>query len=427
MAKYYCILFDADNTLLDFDAAENKALAETLVEYGIEPDAGTVQTYRDINSELWRQLEKGQIRRDKLMGERFTRFLKAINAAGDGVEMNRCYLDHLSSHPDLMTPNVPDVLGELSEVATLAIVTNGFEKVQSRRVAESGIGAYLEDVFVSEKLDSEKPSRRIFDSASALWAWRTGSTSWWWATASPATFRRRERGPRHLLVQPRPRREPGQGEPHLRDRLAGRALPAGDGAGRTGEPRPQAPPSSAVTAGMSRSTYWKRTRKNDMLIHLEKLGKSFGEKVVLHDVSASVEKEDRIGIVGQNGAGKTTLLKILTGVYTDYDGEFSVTHGVTLGYLEQNAKLDVTLDIYGEMRSSFAPVLDAMAQMQILEKKMAASPDDDALLEKHDELQNIIDAPTATTWTSTSRRCCPAWALRRIPGARTWASSPAVS
>ena len=129
-----------------------------------------------------------------------------------------------------------------------------------------------------------------------------------------------------------------------------------------------------------------------MLIHLEKLGKSFGEKVVLHDVSASVEKEDRIGIVGQNGAGKTTLLKILTGEYTDYEGEFSVTHGVTLGYLEQNAKLDPTLDIYGEMRSCFAHVLDAMAQMQILEKKMAASPDDAALLEKHDELQNIIDA-----------------------------------
>ena len=47
------------------------------VEYGIEPDAETVQTYRTINEELWRQLEKGQIRRDKLMGERFTRFLKA--------------------------------------------------------------------------------------------------------------------------------------------------------------------------------------------------------------------------------------------------------------------------------------------------------------------------------------------------------------
>ena len=129
-----------------------------------------------------------------------------------------------------------------------------------------------------------------------------------------------------------------------------------------------------------------------MLIHLEKLGKTFGEKVVLHDVTASVEKEDRIGIVGQNGAGKTTLLKILTGEYTDYDGEFSVTHGVTLGYLEQNAKLDATLDIYEEMRSTFAHVLDAMAQMQILERKMAASPNDASLLEQHDSLQNIIDA-----------------------------------
>lgn len=129
-----------------------------------------------------------------------------------------------------------------------------------------------------------------------------------------------------------------------------------------------------------------------MLIHLEKLGKSFGEKIVLHDVTASVEREDRIGIVGQNGAGKTTLLKILTGEYTDYEGEFSVTHGVTLGYLEQNAKLDPTLDIYSEMRSCFAHVLDAMAQMQILERRMAASPEDASLLEQHDALQNIIDA-----------------------------------
>ena len=99
MAKYYCVLFDADNTLLNFDAAESKALAETLVNYGIEPDAETVQTYSTINEELWKQLEKGQIRREKLMSERFTRFLKAVNAAGNGVEMNRYYLERLSTHP----------------------------------------------------------------------------------------------------------------------------------------------------------------------------------------------------------------------------------------------------------------------------------------------------------------------------------------
>ena len=165
MAKYYCVLFDADNTLLNFDAAENKALAETLVNYGIEPDAETVQTYRTINSELWKQLEKGQIRREKLMSERFTRFLKAIDAAGNGAEMNRFYLDRLSTHPDLMAANVLDVMSELAEVATLAIVTNGFERVQSRRVAESGLAPFLEDDFISEKLDAEKPNRKIFDTA----------------------------------------------------------------------------------------------------------------------------------------------------------------------------------------------------------------------------------------------------------------------
>ena len=69
-----------------------------------------------------------------------------------------------------------------------------------------------------------------------------------------------------------------------------------------------------------------------------------------------------------------------------------MTHGVTLGYLEQNAKLDATLDIYGEMRATFAPVLDAMAQMQILERRMAAQPDNADLLAQHDALQNIVDA-----------------------------------
>ena len=165
MAKYYCVLFDADNTLLNFDAAESKALAETLVNYGIEPDAETVQTYRTINSELWRQLEKGQLKREKLMAERFTRFLKAIDAAGDGAEMNRFYLEQLSTHPDLMGPEVLDVLRELSEVATLAVVTNGFQKVQIRRLAESGVLNFMEDVFVSEKMDAEKPNRKIFDAA----------------------------------------------------------------------------------------------------------------------------------------------------------------------------------------------------------------------------------------------------------------------
>ena len=173
MAKYYCVLFDADNTLLDFDAAENKALADTLREYGIEPDAETVQTYRTINEELWRQLEKGQIRRDKLMGERFTRFLKAVNAAGNGVEMNKFYLDQLSTHPDLTSPNVLDVLRELSEVATLAVVTNGFDRVQSGNPAFWILWRMCSFL---KKWTAKSPTARFLMPRSVRWAWRTVST-----------------------------------------------------------------------------------------------------------------------------------------------------------------------------------------------------------------------------------------------------------
>ena len=131
MAKYYCILFDADNTLLDFDAAESTALADTLRNYGIEPDAETVQTYRTINGELWRQLDKGQIRRDKLMAERFTRFLKAVNAAGSGAEMNQYYLDQLSTHP-LVQPEPRRKSGQgLPDLRDL----------ESRRAVSAGHGA----------------------------------------------------------------------------------------------------------------------------------------------------------------------------------------------------------------------------------------------------------------------------------------------
>ena len=71
-----------------------------------------------------------------------------------------------------------------------------------------------------------------------------------------------------------------------------------------------------------------------MLISLQNLGKSFGDTVVLHDINATVEKGERIGIVGENGAGKTTLLKLLCGEYLPDEGEYQISRGVTLGYLE---------------------------------------------------------------------------------------------
>ena len=114
--------------------------------------------------------------------------------------------------------------------------------------------------------------------------------------------------------------------------------------------------------------------------------------VVLEGISATVEQGERIGIVGENGAGKTTLLKILCGEYQPDEGEMQLTRGVSLGYLEQNSKLDPRQDVYGEMRNAFASVLDAMNRMRLLEKKLEKDPHDQEVLAEHARLSAVIDA-----------------------------------
>lgn len=164
MAKYYCVLLDADNTLLDFDAAESKALQETFEHFGIEASSENCAKYREINGALWRQLEKGELRREKLLQERFARLLSALGQAGDGAEMNRFYLEKLATHADVL-PDAPEVVRELAEVATLAVVSNGVEAVQKQRIADSGLAQWMEGVFISEQLGCEKPNRRFFEQA----------------------------------------------------------------------------------------------------------------------------------------------------------------------------------------------------------------------------------------------------------------------
>ena len=129
-----------------------------------------------------------------------------------------------------------------------------------------------------------------------------------------------------------------------------------------------------------------------MLLTVQNLQKNFGVTVVLKDISCTVDKADRIGIIGENGAGKTTLIKLLTGEYTPDNGSLSFAAGATLGYLEQNSVLDKGNNVWTEMETAFAPVLAAMQEMKMLEQQMQTQPDSTGLLERHAQLSAVIDA-----------------------------------
>ncbi|MEE0707649.1 MAG: ABC-F family ATP-binding cassette domain-containing protein [Gemmiger sp.] len=132
-----------------------------------------------------------------------------------------------------------------------------------------------------------------------------------------------------------------------------------------------------------------------MLLELQELGKSFGEHEVLQNVNASVERGDRIGIIGANGTGKTTLLRILCGESLPDSGDAAFGNGVTCGYLEQNAHLDPTLDVYATMKLAFDPATKAMQRMEILQKQLAKEPDNVSVQEEIAQCNAVIDAMDA--------------------------------
>ena len=164
MAYYNCLLFDVDDTLLDFSAAERQALQETFQKFEIPYTDENVSCYQSINTSLWAALEKGEIKKDKLVVKRFEQLLQQLNLQGNPAAINEYYLNRLSEKAVLFE-DADVVLKNLSEVATIAVVSNGVEKVQKGRLQRSGLLPLMDAVFVSEKLGVTKPNRKFFDMA----------------------------------------------------------------------------------------------------------------------------------------------------------------------------------------------------------------------------------------------------------------------
>ncbi len=164
MAYYNCLLFDVDDTLLDFGAAERAALSETLAHFELPADEETIQTYQSINTALWHSLEKGEIKKDKLVHKRFAQFLQAIQKEGDPAALNEYYLNKLGEKA-IPCEDAKEVLKDLAEVATIAVVSNGVERVQQGRLSNSGLAELIDATFVSERMGVTKPNRKFFDNA----------------------------------------------------------------------------------------------------------------------------------------------------------------------------------------------------------------------------------------------------------------------
>ena len=160
--KYDTILFDADDTLLDFKRAEHDALKMTLIGFSLPTEREITDTYSRINDGYWKALERGEVTKEQLKVRRFGDLCSHFGFDRDPVSMARAYESNLATMTYLLD-GAEELCRDLSERYRIYIVTNGIKSVQEGRLCGAAIKKYFIEAFVSEEMGCEKPRREYFE------------------------------------------------------------------------------------------------------------------------------------------------------------------------------------------------------------------------------------------------------------------------
>lgn len=163
MMNYEYLLFDADDTLLDFPKASSRAFEAMCRVHDIPYTPEGYQLYHEINLELWAAFDRGEVTKEFVTLERYVRFLKALGLERDPAECNRDYLAALGEgvYP---LPHAEDVCRELKQRGhRMYIITNAVASVQRSRLRGSVFAEVFEAAFISEEAGAAKPDKAYFD------------------------------------------------------------------------------------------------------------------------------------------------------------------------------------------------------------------------------------------------------------------------
>lgn len=160
--KYEILLFDADNTVLDFDKSEEQALKFAFVNNGLTYDDTVLQVYRKNNIAQWQRYERGEISRDEVLVNRFTDTFSQLGISPNVTSVADMYEKQL--HLGFYTvPYAEHVLSTLSKDGyRLYIVSNGVLSIQNSRMEGSGLDKYFIKRFISEQVGYPKPNPEFF-------------------------------------------------------------------------------------------------------------------------------------------------------------------------------------------------------------------------------------------------------------------------
>lgn len=158
------ILWDVDGTLLDFLEAEKTAVKKLFIEFGLgECTDDMVTRYSAINDAYWKRLERGEITKAEVLVGRYRAFFSEIGVDPDLAESFNARYQIALGDTVVCRDDSLNLVKSLHGRVKQYVVSNGTVIAQTRKLARSGLGRWMEGVFLSEQLEAEKPSPRFFE------------------------------------------------------------------------------------------------------------------------------------------------------------------------------------------------------------------------------------------------------------------------
>jgi len=160
--SYKILLFDLDDTLLDFEANEADSLSKLFRRHGYTFSDEVFQVYNSVNKQLWADYENGNIALEQVLNSRFSITMSKLGKVVDGAEWEEQYRELLGNGCQRVDGAL-EICRSLSAAHRLFVVTNGIARTQIKRLKDSGLYEYFEDIFISQCIGFQKPSKEFFD------------------------------------------------------------------------------------------------------------------------------------------------------------------------------------------------------------------------------------------------------------------------
>lgn len=155
------LLFDIDNTLLDFHKCAWESMQKGFKEWGISYDDKTYSIYQSVNNPLWRQIEEGTLTLEELKKIRWVQVFEKMNVDKDGSEFEKVFRKYLKESSQPVT-GAYEILEYLAPNYNIYSASNGPYNQQIYRLEQADMAKFISGNFISEQVGYQKPTKEFF-------------------------------------------------------------------------------------------------------------------------------------------------------------------------------------------------------------------------------------------------------------------------